>query len=142
MEIYHCYARSDSYKESGFTDQFDMFFVTGKSQNGYMIASVDGEEYDTAKFEFREDDFDEVDIREFLHEFSPRLAARTDALVRKALLTNRGVDSTSGLSTEAIEKIIQASTDPAERIHRYSEDHPELMEGKLVGRDRQGDKIG
>ena len=138
MEISHCYARSDSCKESGFTDQFDMFFVIGESQNGYMIVSVDGEEYDTTVFEFREDDFDEVDIREFLHEFSPRLAARTDALVRKALLTNSEAVSTSGLSTEAIEKIMQASMDPLGRVCRYGEDHPELVEGRLVGCERHG----
>ena len=133
MKIGHCYARSDSCKESGFKDELDQFIVMSHMSSGsYIVMNADGREINTTNLAFNEKDFDEIDVEEFMREYGFRMRN----LANKQLLATLSIQKESvlhsGISAEEAEAVAKACMAPIGRIKRYSEGHTELMEGRLL----------
>ena len=133
MKIGHCYARSDVCKEPGFKDELDRFIVVSCMSSGcYIVMNADGREVNTTNLAFNEKDFDEIDVEEFMHEYGFRMRNLANKQMLAILSAQKEAVLHSGLSAEEASDVAKACMDPIGHIKKYSEEHPEFMEGKLL----------
>ena len=133
MKIGHCYARSDVCKEPGFKDELDQFIVVSHMSSGcYIVMNADGREINTTNLAFNEKDFDEIDVEEFMHEYSFRMRNQANKQLLEILSAQKEAVLNSGLSAEESDAVVKACMDPIGHIKKYSEEHPEFMEGRLL----------
>lgn len=136
MKVGHAYERSSSCKERGLKDKFDMFIVTDRKSNGYLILNADGEELNTTEYSFHESDFDEIEIKEFIDEYGFRMQDRRKKRMQAALAEKKqmllGMLLDAGLTKEQVDTIVNSCMNSIGQIRRYCEEHPELVEGRII----------
>ena len=77
-------------------------------------------------------DFDEIDVEEFMREYGFRMRNQANKQMLAILSAQKEAVLNSGLSAEESDAVVKACMDPIGHIKKYSEEHPEFMEGRLL----------